>query len=220
MKNYKLLMLFLVMNITFQILSDMTAGKIIDLFGYGVAVTVIYFPFVYIISDIVAEVYGYTVAKRMSQYTLLACVLEVICVQIMLAVPPAPFFEGNAAYQSVFGVVPRIVFAGWLAIYFGDISNNYVLAKIKLYTKGKYLPFRTISSTFVGQFVNTAIFFGVGLSGIIPTNLLISSILAGWLIKTAVEMLLTPITCSVIKFVKRVEHEDYYDKKTNFNPFN
>ena len=77
MKNYKLLMLLLVMNITFQILSDMTAGKIVDFFGFGVAVTVIYFPFVYIVSDIVAEVYGYTVAKRMSQYTLLACVIEV-----------------------------------------------------------------------------------------------------------------------------------------------
>ena len=82
MKNYKLLMLFLVMNISFQILSDVTAGKIIDIFGCGVTVTAIYFPFVYIISDIVAEVYGYTVAKRMSQYTLLACVLEAVCVQV------------------------------------------------------------------------------------------------------------------------------------------
>ena len=220
MKNYKLLMLLLVMNITFQILSDMTAGKIVDFFGYGVAVTVIYFPFVYIVSDIVAEVYGYTVAKRMSQYTLLACVIEACFVKLMLAVPPASFFGNNDAYNTVFGVAPRIVFAGWLAIYFGDISNNYVLAKMKVWTKGKYLPIRTISSTVVGQFVNTVIFYGIGLSGIIPKNEMFAAILIGSLLKIAVEVLLTPFTCFIIKQVKRIEHEDFFDRKTNFNPFN
>ena len=138
----------------------------------------------------------------------------------MLAVPPASFFESNAAYETVFGVAPRIVFAGWLAIYFGDISNNYVLAKMKLWTKGKYLPLRTISSTVVGQFVNTVIFYGIGLSGIIPANMLFSAILIGSLLKIAVEALMTPLTCFIIKWVKQIEHEDFFDKKTNFNPFN
>ena len=219
MKNYKLLTLFLVLNVVFKILSDVTAGKIIDVFGYGVAVTVIYFPVVYIISDLMTEVYGYTVAKRILQYTLLSSVLVAVFTQLMLIVPPAPFFQNNDAYKTVFGIVPRVVIGGWIGVYFGDISNNYVMAKVKLWTKGKYLPLRTISSTLVGQFIDTSLFYTIGLSGVIPINLLLSGILVGWLSKTALEVLLTPVTCFVIKIVKKVEAEDYYDNETNFNPF-
>lgn len=219
-KNYKLLTLFLVLNVVFQMLSNITAGKIISIFGFGVSVTVIYFPIVYIISDLMTEVYGYTRAKRVLQYTLLANVLVACFTQLMLIVPPAPFFHDNAAYETVFGVVPRVVVGGWLALYFGDISNNYVMAKVKLWTKGKYLPLRTISSTVVGQLVDTSFFYIVGLSGVIPMNALLSGILAGWLLKTTFEALFTPVTCFVIKLVKRIENEDYYDEETNFNPFN
>ena len=219
MKNYKLLTLFLVLNVVFKILSDVTAGKIIDVFGYGVAVTVIDFPVVYIISDLMTEVYGYTVAKRILQYTLLSSVLVAVFTQLMLIVPPAPFFQNNDAYKTVFGIVPRVVIGGWIGVYFGDISNNYVMAKVKLWTKGKYLPLRTISSTLVGQFIDTSLFYTIGLSGVIPINLLLSGILVGWLSKTALEVLLTPVTCFVIKIVKKVEAEDYYDNETNFNPF-
>ena len=219
MKNYKLLTLFLVLNVVFKILSDVTAGKIIDVFGYGVAVTVIYFPVVYIISDLMTEVYGYTVAKRILQYTLLSSVLVAVFTQLMLIVPPAPFFQNNDAYKTVFGIVPRVVIGGWIGVYVGDISNNYVMAKVKLWTKGKYLPLRTISSTLVGQFIDTSLFYTIGLSGVIPINLLLSGILVGWLSKTALEVLLTPVTCFVIKIVKKVEAEDYYDNETNFNPF-
>lgn len=220
MKNYKLLTLFLVLNVVFQMLSNITAGKIISVFGFGVSVTVIYFPVVYIISDLMTEVYGYTSAKRVLQYTLLSNILVACFTQLMVIVPPAPFFHDNAAYETVFGIVPRVVVGGWLALYFGDISNNYVMAKIKLWTKGKYLPLRTISSTVVGQLVDTSIFYVVGLSGVIPFNSLLSGILAGWLVKTSFEVLFTPLTCLVIKWVKIFEGEDYYDKGTDFNPFN
>ena len=219
MKNYKLLTLFLVLNVVFKILSYVSDGKIIDVFGYGVAVTVIDFPVVYIISDLMTEVYGYTVAKRILQYTLLSSVLVAVFTQLMLIVPPAPFFQNNDAYKTVFGIVPRVVIGGWIGVYFGDISNNYVMAKVKLWTKGKYLPLRTISSTLVGQFIDTSLFYTIGLSGVIPINLLLSGILVGWLSKTALEVLLTPVTCFVIKIVKKVEAEDYYDNETNFNPF-
>ncbi len=216
---FHLLSLFLVLNITFQLISDATAGKIIFLFGYGVSVTVIYFPFVYIISDVVTEVYGYAQARTILWYTVAASVIAGIMYQVAVAVPAAPFFNDGDAYSTVFGIVPRVLIGGWLAVFAGDITNNYTLAKIKVIMKGRMLWVRTITSTIVGQFVNTLVFYLVALSGVIPRNVLIQGIVAGWLIKTAVEALMTPVTYFVVNWVKRVENEDHYDRDTNFNPF-
>jgi uncharacterized integral membrane protein (TIGR00697 family) len=217
--NFKLLTFFLTLNVTFQLISDATAGKIISLFGIGVSVTVLYFPFVYVISDVVTEVYGYSQARRILWYTVAASVTAGVMYQLALAVPPAPFFKLQDAYQAVFGIVPRILVGGWLAVFFGDIANNFVLAKLKVRMSGAHLWVRTISSTFVGQFVNTTIFYVVALSGILPASALIEAIIAGWLIKTAVEVAFTPVTYWVIGKVKAVEGVDHYDSHTNFNPF-
>ncbi|MCH8824802.1 MAG: queuosine precursor transporter [Planctomycetes bacterium] len=217
--NYKLLTLFLTLNVTFQLISDATAGKIISLFGVGVSVTVLYFPFVYIISDVVTEVYGYAAARRILWYTLAASITAGLMYQLAVAVPPAPFFEGQEAYSTVFGIVPRVLLGGWLAVFVGDISNNFVLAKLKVHMGGSKLWVRTIGSTLVGQFLNTAVFYVVALSGILPTEILLQAIVAGWLIKVAVEALFTPVTYWVVAKVKKIEGVDHYDRKTNFNPF-
>lgn len=217
--NYKLLMFFLTLNVTFQLISDATAGKIISLFGVGVSVTVLYFPFVYVISDVVTEVYGYAAARRILWYTLAASVTAGLMYQVAVAVPPAPFFEGQEAYSTVFGIVPRVLLGGWLAVFAGDISNNFVLAKLKVYMNGSKLWVRTISSTLVGQFLNTAVFYSVALSGVLPTEVLLKAIVAGWLIKVAVEALFTPATYWVVAKVKKIEGVDHYDRQTNFNPF-
>lgn len=217
-KHYKLLTLFLVLNITFQLISDATAGKIIDVMGYAVSVTILYFPLVYIISDVITEVYGYAQARRVLWLTLMSSVIAGIVYQIAVAIPAASFFEAQSAYETVFGIVPRILVGGWLAVFVGDIINNYVLAKMKIKTDGKHLWLRTITSTVFGQFGNTAVFYVVALGGILPTNVLVMSILAGWILKVLVEIVLTPVTYAVIKYVKRVEGEDYYDRDTDFNP--
>jgi len=219
MKQYKLLTVFLVLNVAFQLISDATAGKIISIFGFGVSVTVIYFPFVYIISDVVTEVYGYAKARWILWHTIAASVLAGLMYQLAIIVPPAPFFGAQDAYSTVFGVVPRILVGGWLAVFLGEISNNFVMAKIKIMMKGKMLWVRTITSTLVGQFVNTSVFYLVALSGVIPLNLLVGGIFAGWIIKTLVEIVMTPITYIVISKVKRIEGEDFYDHGTDFNPF-
>lgn len=217
--QFKLLTIILVLNITFQLISDATAAKIIIVWGFGVSVTVLYFPFTYIISDIITEVYGYAQARLILWYTLLASILAGIFYQLAVAIPPAPFFENGDAYEAVFGIVPRVLIGGWLAVFCGDISNNYILAKLKIITKGKYLWIRTISSTIVGQFANTAVFYLVALGGILPTNLLLQGIFAGWIIKTVIEAVLTPVTYAIIKRVKQVEGVDYYDTDTDFTPF-
>jgi uncharacterized integral membrane protein (TIGR00697 family) len=217
--TYKYLGLFLVLNVAFQLISDATAGKIILLFGFGVSVTVLYFPFTYIISDVMTEVYGYAKARMVLWYTLIASVLAGVFYQIAVAVPAAPFFENADAYETVFGIVPRILVGGWLAVFAGDITNNFILAKLKIITNGRHLWLRTISSTIAGQGVNTTVFYIVALWGILPSNILIEGILAGWVIKTIIEAALTPVTYFVVSRLKKSEGVDHYDRETNFNPF-
>lgn len=116
------------------------------------------------------------------------------------------------------GSVPRILLGGWIAVWVGGILNDYVLAKMKIWTSGKYLWLRTIGSTVVGEFANTALFCSIALYAVIPTSLLVSSILSGWFLKTVLESVLTPWTYRVVNTLKRLEREDYFDRGTDFNP--
>ena len=217
-RRYKFLGLLTALYITFQLISDVTAGKIIDFFGFPVSVTVIYFPVTYILSDVLTEVYGYARARSVIWTVLLCSVLAGIFYQLVVILPPANFFSQNESYVQVFGQVPRILVGGWIAVFAGEISNSYVLAKMKILCNGQKLWLRTISSTIVGQFVNTAAFYVIALSGVLPVNMLFQAVITGWMIKTAVEVLATPLTYAVVGYLKRVENEDYYDRGTNFNP--
>jgi queuosine precursor transporter len=219
-KHYRLLSLITSLNITFQLVSDVTAGKLISVFGYPVSITVLYFPVTYIISDILTEVYGYAKARKVLWTTLLCSVLAGIIYQVVAIWTPASIFSQNEAYVKVLQSVPRILLGGWLAVFSGDIANNFTLAKLKVMTEGKLLWLRTISSTVVGQLVNTAVFYIVALSGILPNSVLVQAIVIGWIIKTLVEIIFTPLTYVVVAWLKRVENEDFYDRDTNFNPFN
>lgn len=218
-KAYKLLTFLTVLNIMFQLVSDVTAGKIIDIFSFPVSITVLYFPFVYIISDVMTEVYGYAQARKVLWYTLITSIVAGLIYQLAVYIPPASIFGLNDAYVTVFGIVPRVLIGGWIAVFAGDIVNNYILAKMKIWSHGRNLWARTIASTIGGQFINTVLFYVIALSGILPTNILIISVLSGWIIKVAVEAILTPVTYWVINKVKKIEGEDYYDNDTDFNPF-
>jgi uncharacterized integral membrane protein (TIGR00697 family) len=218
-RAYKVLGLITCLNIAFQLISDVTAGKLISLAGFTVSITVLYFPITYIISDILTEVYGFARARRVIWITLACSILAGLVYQIVAYFPPSPFFQNNQAYIDVFRSVPRILLGGWLAVFAGDISNNFILAKLKIVTKGKFLWARTISSTLVGQLANTAVFYVVALGGVIPNPVLVEAILAGWVIKTGVEVLFTPVTYAVVGWLKKFEGVDFYDTHTNFNPF-
>jgi uncharacterized integral membrane protein (TIGR00697 family) len=217
-KTYRYLGAITCLYVTMQLISDVTAGKVIAFFGFSVSVTVLYFPVTYIFSDILTEVYGYARARSVLWTVLFCSILAGLLYQLVVYLPPAAGFDGNDAYRRVLGSVPRILLGGWLAVFAGEILNNYVLAKMKVRMQGKYLWIRTMSSTVVGQFANTAIFYGIGLYGVLPTGLLVESIVTGWIIKVAVEAIFTPVTYKVVAFLKRAEREDYYDEKTNFNP--
>ena len=219
MKNYRFFNLILIFNITFLLVSDVTAGKIISLFGYPATASTLLFPVVYIISDIMTEVYGYAAARRMLWYTIAASFMAGIAYQLAVFMPPAHGFDNNDAYTTVLGSVPRIMLVGWIAVFFGDVTNNYILAKMKIWSRGKYLWARTISSTFLGQIVNSLIFYVAALYGTIPFDLLINAMLFSIVAKTFIEILMTPVTCIVIGKLKKIENTDHYDDQTNFNPF-
>ncbi|MCA9324933.1 queuosine precursor transporter [Candidatus Saccharibacteria bacterium] len=218
MKNYKLLSALLGLNITFQLISDVTAGKIIEVASYPVSVTVLYFPVVYIISDVITEVYGYAAARRVLWLTLFASVTAGLVYQAVAYLPPADIFGANEAYRTVFLTVPRVLLGGWVAVFCGDLVNNYLMAKMKIWCNGRDLWLRTITSTIGGQFVNTTLFYLIALSGILPATVLFSSVMSAWAIKVLVEVVMTPVTYVVIQTIKRIEQEDYYDRETNFNP--
>lgn len=219
MKQYKYLGIITALYITFQLVSDITAGKIIQLFIFPVSVTVLYFPITYILADVVTEVYGYAKARSVIWTVLFVSILAGVIYQIVIWLPPAVGFVANDAYTKVLGSVPRILLGGWIAVWAGGILNDYILAKMKIWTKGKYLWTRTIGSTVVGEFANTLLFYSIALYAVIPNNLLFASILSGWVIKVTVEVIFTPWTYYVVSKLKKLEQEDYYDRDTDFNPF-
>jgi uncharacterized integral membrane protein (TIGR00697 family) len=204
--------------VTFQLISDVTAGKVISLGPAVVSATVLYFPITYLISDILTEVYGYERARRALWLVMVSSVVAGLIYQLVVALPPGPGFDGNDAYTRVFGQVPRILVAGWIAVFVGDIANNYVMSRLKVITDGRWLWLRTISSTVVGQGLNTALFYVGALWGVLPTDILLSAILWGWWIKVAVEAVLTPLTYAAVAFVKRKEGIDVFDMHADYNP--
>lgn len=217
-RSYKYLGIITALYITLQLVSDVSAGKIVQIWVFTISASVLYFPITYIFSDVLTEVYGYAQARRVVWLVLFCSVLAGLIYQLAVSLPAALTFDAGAAYARVLGSVPRILLGGWIAVWAGGILNDYVLAKMKVWTNGKHLWMRTIGSTIVGEGVNTALFYSIALYGVLPRDLLVQSILSGWMLKVLIEALCTPITYAVIDRLKKAENEDYYDRETNFNP--
>ena len=158
-------------------------------------------------------------AKLFGWVSLSALLMSVIFIIVGQVASGGSGWNKQAAFDAILGLTPRIVCASLIAYFFGEFANSYVLAKMKILTKGKWLWTRTIGSTVVGELVDSAIFIIIAFFGILPDSLLLTLIISNYLFKTAVEILFTPITYKIIKFLKVKEIEDYYDINTNFNPF-
>jgi queuosine precursor transporter len=217
--TFKYLGLFAALNTTFLLLSNFTAARLISIDGIGVSVTVLYFPFTYLIADILTEVYGYAQARSVIWLSIFCSVVAAAVAALGLLVPPAAFFHDDAAFQQIFSSAPKIAIATLLAVFTGDICNSYVLAKMKIWSKGRQLWLRFVTSTVIGEGVNTLIFYGIALYGVLPNDMLVEGILMGWAAKTAVEIVLLPVTYPAVRFLKKIEGVDYFDHDTDFNPF-
>jgi len=187
-------------------------------FGAGV----LFFPISYIFGDILTEVYGYGRDRRVVWAGFGALIFASFMSIVVLALPAAsdPFNQGYQEHlNAVFGNTPRIMLASVLAFWCGSFSNSYVLAKMKIWTKGRLLWSRTIGSTLVGEAVDSGLFYVLAFYGIWPTHQVVAVAVAQYVLKTTWEIVMTPVTYRVVAFLKAKEHEDYYDRHTNFSPF-
>ncbi len=186
-------------------------------FGAGV----LFFPLSYVFGDILTEVYGYSRARKVIWAGFAGLAFASLMAYVVVALPPAPFWNNQAAYEVAFGTTWRIAAASMFAYFCGEFVNSFVLAKMKILTAGKWLWTRTIGSTIFGEAVDSALFYPLAFygSGIIPDDKLPMVMLAQFLAKVGVEVVFTPVTYRVVAFLKRAEQEDYYDRKTDFNPF-
>ena len=186
-------------------------------FGAGI----LFFPISYVIGDVLTEVYGYARARRCIWAGTTALLFMAFMATVVVALPPAPDWTGQAAYEQVFGQVPRIVFASILAFWAGEFANSLVLAKMKVWTKGKHLWTRTIGSTVIGQGVDSLIFYPLAFWGAMgwTNDLVIKVLITQWILKVSWEIILTPVTYIVVGFLKRREGVDIYDERTDFTPF-
>ena len=211
--------------VTILLLSNVLgAGKVavIDLPGIGswpFGAGILFFPISYVIGDILTEVYGYARARRCIWAGFGALLFMAFMAWVVVALPPADTWQGQAAYEQVFGQVPRIVLASIVAFWAGEFVNAYVLARMKIWTRGRHLWSRTIGSTLVGQGVDSLIFYPLAFYGVWDNETLLIVLATQWVLKVGWEAVLTPVTYAVVGWLKRREGIDVYDEGTDFTPF-
>jgi uncharacterized integral membrane protein (TIGR00697 family) len=206
-----------VIFVTCLLTANIVGVKVISFDLFILPAAVVLFPLSYIFGDILTEVYGYRWARRVIWLGFLCNLIFVIFAWVGQVLPPAPLWEGQEAYESILGYTPRLLVASFCGYFVGEFGNSFVLAKMKILTRGRWLWSRTIGSTIVGQGLDSVIFITVAYFGapfFVPMI-----ILYHWLAKTVIEAVATPFTYAVVNFLKRKEAIDTYDHETNFNPF-
>lgn len=201
------------------IVSNLMASKVFQFGPLTLSCAVLLFPMVYLFNDVLTEVYGYKIARRVIWSGLAAQALAVLCIQMTLAIPPAPDWNDQEAYRTAFGCLPRVVLASMTAYFAGEFCNSYILAKAKVRTEGKGMAVRFVASTALGELVDSVIFFPVAFAGVFPFEIWSALLISEWFVKTMWEVAALPVTLPVVRWIKRFENEDYFDKKTDFNPF-
>ena len=186
-------------------------------FGAGV----LFVPISYVFGDVLTEVYGYARSRRVIWAGFAGLAFASLMAWVVVALPPAPFWKNQQAYEVAFGAAWRISLASMIAYFCGEFVNSFVLAKMKILTQGRWLWTRTIGSTIFGEGVDSLLFYPLAFygTGIIPDEALPQVMLAQFVAKVSVEVLFTPLTYAVVGWLKRAENEDYYDRGTKFTPF-
>ena len=181
---------------------------------------VLFFPISYLFGDILTEVYGYARDRRAVWSGFAALAFAALMSTVIVHLPPAPFWRSHqGAVEEIFGATPRIVCASIVAFWCGSFVNSYVLAKMKIWTRGRWLWSRIVGSTLCGELVDTALFYTIAFAGVLSRAELIATLLTQYCLKSLWEIVATPLTYRIVAFLKRAEQEDYYDRETDFTPF-
>ena len=218
-KSYKYFTAISVFFVAVLLISNIASSKIVELKWFVFDGGTLLFPLSYIFGDILTEVYGYKKSRQVIWLGFTSALVMSLVLIIVGKLPSSPGWNNQSAYDAILGLTPRIVIASLVAYFCGEFLNSYVLAKMKIMTKGKWLWTRTIGSTVVGELADSVIFILIAFTGILPNSLIITLFVSNYIFKTLVEIVLTPLTYKVVKFLKKNEQEDYYDYGTNFNPF-
>ena len=195
------------------------AAKLSTVQGFTFGAGILFFPLGYVIGDVLTEVYGYARARRCVWTGFAAMLFMAVMAYVVVHLPPADGWPDQKAYEAVFGNTWRIVFASLFAFWAGEFVNSYVMAKMKLWTRGRHLWSRTIGSTVAGQAVDSALFYPLAFLGVWETHQVVLVMVTNWALKVAWEAVLTPVTYAVVGTLKRAEGVDIYDEATDFTPF-
>ncbi len=201
------------------LISNIASTKILSLWKFTFDGGTILFPLSYIFGDILTEVYGFKRSRRVIWLGFVSAFLMSLTFFIVQILPPAAGWQYQQAYENILGFVPRIVMASLIAYFAGEFSNSFVLSRLKIYTRGKYLWTRTIGSTLIGQGLDTIIFCFVAFFGVIPVNVLWAVIISNYIFKCSIEICFTPFTYAIVGSLKRKENIDVYDHGISYNPF-
>jgi queuosine precursor transporter len=177
---------------------------------------VLFFPISYLFGDVLTEVYGYARDRRVVWAGCGALIFAAIMAAVIVHLPPR---DPSSAVEIIFGNTPRIIAASIIAFWSGSFVNSYVLAKMKLWTSGRWLWTRTVGSTVCGEFVDSALFYTIAFAGLWSTDKLVAIMMTQYVLKSGWEIIATPLTYKIVGFLKRAEHEDYFDRNTRFTPF-
>ena len=204
--------------VTCLITANVIAVKLIDVFGFTMPAGTVIFPISYIFGDILTEVYGYRQARRVIWLGFLCNAIFVGAVWIAQVLPGASFWDAQSAYERILGFTPRLLAASFAAYLVGEFANSYVLARLKILTRGRFLWSRTISSTLVGEGLDSLVFITFIFFGTMPGEILLATIATQWIAKSLYEVIATPITYLIVNYLKRKEQLDTFDYHTDFNP--
>jgi len=218
-KCYKYFNIISVFFVSILLISNVASTKIVDLTWFAFDGGTLLFPLSYIFNDILTEVYGYKNSRQIIWLGFFSALVMSLVFIIIGILPSAPGWENQDAYMKILGLTPRIVVASLIAYFCGEFLNSFVLAKIKILTSGKWLWIRLIGSTIAGELVDSLLFILIAFWGVLPFSLIITLIICNFIFKILFELLFLPVTYKIIASLKRKEGVDFYDRKTNFNPF-
>lgn len=218
MKSFKYYDIILAIFAASLLISNLAATKLIQVGPLILDAGAVLFPLVYILGDVLTEVYGFKYAKRAIWTGFGVMLLAVLALTVARYLPAAPDYADQAAFEAVLGFFPRIVAASLVAYLVGSLVNSYALAKLKVMTGGKKLWFRLIGSTVVGGLLDTLVFALIAFGGVLSAPDMVLFVVVGWVFKTFVEIIFMPLTYRAISIIKKREGVDMFDKKTDFNP--
>ncbi len=205
--------------VTCLVVSNIIAVKLVLLGDLVLPAAIVIFPVSYLLADVLTEVYGFRAARRVIWLGFFCNLMAVVAIYVGGYLPAAGFWPDQAAYDKILGAAPRILAASFVAYLIGEFANTIIMSRLKVAMAGRHLWLRAIGSTLVGQGLDSLVFISIAFAGVIPTSVLLGTIVTQWLVKSAYEALATPLTYAMVGFLKRREGIDVYDRQVRFNPF-